>query len=206
METVLQTPSRSARILRRQDQTRQNILTAATRLFVDQGVHGTSVGDILDAADVSRGTFYKFFRNRNDVAAQIIRPMFIHLGDALGRIDSNDPYEVIDSIIAVYADAWRESPDALLLATRDGPALYELFESEHGLARDRLQRLVEQVEPHGILRAGKAEYAVSLLARTTVTVLRVFAGDPDWERLFARTLRGYLIDAPHNNIPAEKLS
>ncbi len=203
METGLQPTAPSARILRRQDQTRQNILTASTRLFVEQGVHGTSVGDILDAADISRGTFYKFFRNRNDVAAQIIRPMFIHLSDALGLIDSTDPYDVVDSIIAVYTDAWRESPDALLLATRDGPALYELFESEHRLARDRLRRLVEQIEPHGILRAGKAEYAVSLLARTTVTVLRVFAGDPDWERLFASTLRGYLLNNPHEN-PAEK--
>jgi len=205
METAVQSSPLSARVLRRQDQTRQNILAAATPLFVDQGIHGTSVGDILDAADVSRGTFYKFFRNRNDVAAHIIRPMFIHLGDALGRIDSADPFEVIDSIIAVYADAWRGSPDALLLATRDGPALYEWFESEHGLARDHLRRLLEQVEPHGILRAGKADYAVALLARTTVTVLRVFAGDPDWEHLFASTLRGYLIDDPHDT-PAEKLT
>jgi len=188
----------SPRIWRRQQQTRQAVLQAAAGLFVERGVHAVSVEDILEAADISRATYYKFFRNRNDVAAQIIRPMFERLGADLAAIDTTDPERIIDGIIAVYQQAWSEAPEALLLATRDGPSLYELFDDVHRLVRDRLRQLFRLVEPHGILLAGKADYAVTLLARTAVTILRVYADDPEWKQLFATTMRGYLLKA-HNH-------
>jgi len=183
----------SPRVLRRQQQTRQAVLAAAAQLFAERGVHAVSVEDILEAADISRGTYYKFFRNRNDVAAQIIRPMFERLGLALKAITSTDPWSIVDGIIAAYQQTWREAPEALVLATRGGPELYALFEDVHRPVRDRLRRLFRSVERHGILRAGKADYAVALLARTAVTILLVFAEDPQWKPLFATTLRGYLL-------------
>ncbi len=47
------------------------ILEAAAHVFTTQGVYETTVQAILDRAGVSRGTFYKYFRNKEEVVAEL---------------------------------------------------------------------------------------------------------------------------------------
>lgn len=47
------------------------ILEAAAHVFAAQGVQETTVQAILDRAGVSRGTFYKYFRNKEQVVAEL---------------------------------------------------------------------------------------------------------------------------------------
>ncbi len=42
----------------------QNILDAATRLFVDRGVSAVGMGDVAEAAGCSRQTLYRYFESR----------------------------------------------------------------------------------------------------------------------------------------------
>jgi AcrR family transcriptional regulator len=48
-------------------QTRQALLEAAERLFAERGYHETSVPAIVQAAGVSQGTFYQYFRDRRGI-------------------------------------------------------------------------------------------------------------------------------------------
>lgn len=45
----------------------QNILDAATRLFVDRGVSAVGMGDIAEAAGCSRQTLYRYFDSRQSL-------------------------------------------------------------------------------------------------------------------------------------------
>jgi AcrR family transcriptional regulator len=40
------------------------LLDAAAALFVEKGIAATSIGDIVDRADVAKGTFYHYFHDR----------------------------------------------------------------------------------------------------------------------------------------------
>jgi AcrR family transcriptional regulator len=44
------------------------VLTAGRRVFVERGYHNTRVDDLVAAAGVSRGAFYRCFRNKEDLA------------------------------------------------------------------------------------------------------------------------------------------
>jgi AcrR family transcriptional regulator len=46
---------------------RQELLDAAERLFVDQGVAATSVDEIVAAAEVAKGTFYLHFQSKEQL-------------------------------------------------------------------------------------------------------------------------------------------
>lgn len=62
---------RSLRAQARREQRRSLILAAATQVFRDKGYHATSVGDIIDAAQIARGTFYLYFTNKREIFAAL---------------------------------------------------------------------------------------------------------------------------------------
>lgn len=51
---------------------RQKIMDAALQLFVDNGLKETSIAEIMEAADLGTGTFYNYFRSKEDVLEQYI--------------------------------------------------------------------------------------------------------------------------------------
>lgn len=59
---------RQAEAARKQEQ----ILDAAARLFAERGFHRTTTKDIALAADVSEGTLYNYFDNKNDLLFSIL--------------------------------------------------------------------------------------------------------------------------------------
>lgn len=52
----------------RGESTREKILDAAVRLFHEYGYNGTSVQDIVTAADVPKGSFYNYFKSKEELA------------------------------------------------------------------------------------------------------------------------------------------
>ena len=62
---------------------RAALLDAAREVFVSGGFHGTRVDDIVDAAGVSHGAFYRYFRNKEEIAqflaAQAMRTVSVTL-------------------------------------------------------------------------------------------------------------------------------
>ena len=54
-------------------QARAEILIHSMQVFAQRGLQRTTVQHLLDASDVSRRTFYKYFRNKMDVLESIYR-------------------------------------------------------------------------------------------------------------------------------------
>ncbi|MCW7754882.1 TetR/AcrR family transcriptional regulator [Desulfobotulus sp. H1] len=72
--------------------TRQNILDAAVRIFREKGFQKARVSDIVSAAGLAQGTFYLYFRSKEDIARQICKKFM----DRFTRIFEED-HEVFDS-------------------------------------------------------------------------------------------------------------
>ncbi|MBO6257996.1 MAG: TetR family transcriptional regulator [Succinivibrio sp.] len=53
------------------EKTRQSILKAAAKLFIDQGYEQTSLSDIATAAGVTRGAIYWHFDNKSDLMCEL---------------------------------------------------------------------------------------------------------------------------------------
>jgi AcrR family transcriptional regulator len=49
------------------------ILSAAVKIFSERGYHGTTLDDIAAAANISRRTFYSYFRSKDDLLRHIYR-------------------------------------------------------------------------------------------------------------------------------------
>ena len=78
--------------------TRQQLLQAARDAFEERGYRAATVAEIVARADTARGTFYLYFRNKEDVFAQVMAENCEELLAA-----TRGPYEQQDRRSAVEA-------------------------------------------------------------------------------------------------------
>jgi AcrR family transcriptional regulator len=57
--------------------TRQQLLTAAGEVFEERGYQATSVGAITARADTAHGTFYLYFKNKEDAFCQVMENVIL---------------------------------------------------------------------------------------------------------------------------------
>ncbi len=70
---------------REREQRYQSILTAAESLFASEGYHKTSMERIADAAEVSVGAVYFYFKNKEDLLVQLLDEIGFRLRALLGN-------------------------------------------------------------------------------------------------------------------------
>ena len=196
------TGSGSEKIRTRQDGTRQRIVSESASLFVAHGYENVSVEQIIAATGIARSSFYRFFANREEVLASIIRPVFVAGLAHLATITARDARGVLSGIFAAYLALWAASPNALRLSTRTGGVHFELFRDVHTPFRERITTLLHLVQQGGELLNGSADYTARLIARTAVPVLEIYHRDARCPELFRSTMSGLLLlptDSPSRN-------
>jgi AcrR family transcriptional regulator len=87
-------------------QARAEILIHSMQVFAQRGLQRTTVQHLLDASDVSRRTFYKYFRNKMDVLESIYRifvdNMLLHFHKEVKQASSAN--DIIRNTTKVYFD------------------------------------------------------------------------------------------------------
>jgi AcrR family transcriptional regulator len=63
--------------------TREHLLETARAVFSERGFHNTSVGAITSAADTAHGTFYLYFRNKEDAFAAVVQSVVLDMYDTM---------------------------------------------------------------------------------------------------------------------------
>lgn len=168
------------------------ILAASAQLFLGKGFENVSVEEIITTAGIARSSFYRVFANREEVLSNIIRPLFERGIECLEAVKPGNSDEVLHGIFETYLTLWHMSTDALRLSTRTGGVHFELFRDLHGPFRDRLVALLASVDPQALAN-GNADYTARLIARTSVPIMEVYAGDRNFVTLFHQTMRALLL-------------
>lgn len=52
---------------------RENLLTQGVTMLMGQGYHGTGLQEILDAANIPKGSFYNYFGSKENFGAEVIQ-------------------------------------------------------------------------------------------------------------------------------------
>jgi TetR/AcrR family transcriptional regulator, transcriptional repressor for nem operon len=71
--------------------TRDRIVRSAAKLFLTRSYQSVGVGDLCDAADVRKGSFYHFFPSKADLAKAVVDRHAGELERRLAAGDSDDP-------------------------------------------------------------------------------------------------------------------
>jgi AcrR family transcriptional regulator len=78
---------RVSRAQRLRESRRAAVLTVARRIFSQKGYHATSINDLIEAADIARGTFYLYFESKRAIFDELLDGLVTTLQAQVKRIE-----------------------------------------------------------------------------------------------------------------------
>ena len=80
----------------------EKLLSSAYKLFTEKGINATSIQDIVDDANIAKGTFYLYFKDKYDLQNKLIIKKSQKLfKDAIDNLDKNVIINFEDQLIFV---------------------------------------------------------------------------------------------------------
>ena len=125
--------------------TKTNILHAAERLFRRRGYDATSVQAIIDAARVSKGTFYYYFKSKEELLDALIEHLTHEVLKDIRAAVESEPASAVARLnrFLMALKAWRLRDMALFKN-----ALQVLLRDENAIIREKsLKRNIALVSP-----------------------------------------------------------
>ncbi|NIM19238.1 MAG: TetR family transcriptional regulator [Candidatus Latescibacteria bacterium] len=103
-------PERKAR---EKEQRRRDIIQTAERVFLAKGLKKATMDDVAEAAELSKGTLYLYFKNKEELyAAVILQGVKVLRSMFEAAVDSaQSGIEKVRAIGRAYADFHKEHPD-----------------------------------------------------------------------------------------------
>ena len=194
---------RSERRREQAEETRQRVLDAARKLFVERGWEGASIAAIAKEARVSEETVYARFQNKRTLLGELVRlavrgadprPISEQAGPrALAAAnDQRDQLRLFAADIVVRLE--RAAPLVMIVAgaSRSEPELAELLARLHSDRMRNLRVLVSALEGNGPLRLPSDEAVETVWALTSPELHQLHSRVGGWTR---RRYRDWLADS-----------
>lgn len=80
------------RIVKAPEERKQELIEVAERIFIEKGYEDTAVSDIVREINVGQGTFYHYFRSKEDILAAVAEKQVAPLAEEIGRIAKSDAH------------------------------------------------------------------------------------------------------------------
>jgi len=184
------------------EETRERLVHAAARVFAERGYEGTRVGDIAEAAGLSRGALYAHFPGKADLLAEAIRARGRE--ELEGLLAGDGPASVADLLVALGSSLQHRSGqqglllvEAIVAARRD-KAVARALSGDTTTNEGVVAELVRGAQASGALDptvppAVLARFCLMLaLGSLLVRTLGLPAtDDTDWTEFIRRLVDGF---------------
>lgn len=90
------------RVVKDPEVRRQEIIEAAQRLFDSDGYTKTSVETIIREAGIAKGTFYYYFKSKQDILRAIVESIVEDVKDYFNSIVENDALTALDKLKEIF--------------------------------------------------------------------------------------------------------
>ncbi len=176
-----------SRRTRKKDETRARIFKAAVHLFREKGFEATTVDEIIERADVAKGTFFNYFPRKESVLGYLSENQLAEAEEHAEAIfAANKPVrEKLIELLQRIASVYEEEPELSRYVMRESMRrAYTPTDAVHIHWHQLLARLVDQgQQTHEFRRdvdAGRAVYVLGSVYMGTVFMwLCCQAGAPD---------------------------
>lgn len=116
------------------EEKQQNILNSATEIFAEKGYYQTSIQNITQKAGVSTGTFYIYYKNKEDVLLSIYQQFFECLDSMIEKKMSEKYSDSVEKLIVCTADIvsfYASNPDLSLILLTKTIGMSKISEDEY---------------------------------------------------------------------------
>ncbi len=113
------------------EETKSKILNTSLELFAKKGYSNTSISEIAQSANISKGLAYNYFKSKEMLMEEVVKILFVEIGKMFVEIDVlKSPYDKLHRIIDLTIDWILENADfwrlyASLLMQEDTKVIVE---------------------------------------------------------------------------------
>jgi TetR/AcrR family transcriptional repressor of nem operon len=173
------------------EENRQTVINVASRLFREHGFDGIGLKDLMKAAGLTQGAFYKQFASKEDLAAQASRRAMESASSRWSAAAAANPEDSLGAVMAFYLskDHCEERMDGCPIvalgsdAARQGSDVKASFEAGIKAYLEVLGRMVAETDG-GELKGKAAAILATMVGALTLS--RV-VNDPDLAQAFLDT-------------------
>ena len=165
------------RVVKKPEERKAEMISAAAKLFAEQGFVRTSVAEIVSAVDVAKGLFYYYFTTKDDMVRAVVEGYCSYLGTLADTIADSEgaAQEKLDRLL--HHEAWEQCFTAPLVADLCMPqhaALYaDMCDRVYAHMGPALERMTRQAlreqgadETQAPQLCGVTLYGILMMARS----------------------------------------
>ena len=156
-------------------QTKEKILKAAEKEFSRRGFHGTQISHIIQTAGVARGTFYLYFKSKEEVFQELLKRVVQDIKEKIKPVDPSREVipQIKQNIANVGEYVLRNKDLARIVLFRSCEPEYariteEFFEEIVQLVKQTLEKGIEM----GILKPINTELIARVIVGGSKEVLK----------------------------------
>lgn len=159
------------RISKKPEERKKELTGIAYRLFLDMGYDNVKVSDIVKEANVAQGTFYYYFKTKEDVLYAILENMIRDMSKQLRTFTENDQIPVLIRFQTVM--------NKLFSPLNEDEPIFKLMQYTDSTVHNHLDELRREVIVpviEGLVRAGVNDGTFRNLNHPTTIVYLIFDG------------------------------
>lgn len=140
-------PDDAATLRPRGQKTRQKLLDAGSTVLPERGYHDTRVDDIAAAADVSHGSFYRYFDNKDHLFHVLAEQAALALMEQISAFPDGAEPGALHRWLQDWFEIYRENGGVISVWQQieyDDPDLPTFSSEAAAVTLDRLSRIVSQ--------------------------------------------------------------
>lgn len=141
--------ARRSRQDRRRERTRAALLRAARDVFERDGFYPARLADITDAAGVSTGTLYNYYRSKEEIFRDVITDVARELSDVAEYEQMDRPRDPVQGLRAAnraYVHGYRRNARLMLLLPQIGEANEDIRALTASIVENYQGRLAQAIE------------------------------------------------------------
>jgi AcrR family transcriptional regulator len=130
------------------DRTRYRLRIAAAQALEEGGYQGLKVADVCTLADVALGTFYVYFRDKTEIATDVVMSFIDHLYEGAREVARGQgDYETIFRTNLFFVQAYRANPGLMRCHVQlqsDEASFRALWQPRHRAWLETLARSIQR--------------------------------------------------------------
>ena len=164
------------RIVKAHDERKNEIIDTAQNLFLTKGYSACSVAEIIDAIGIAKGTFYHYFKSKEEVLDAIVDKGTDMIVNRIYKVLRDDKLDYIEKIVGSLFSMQIED-------TMGNEILDELHKAENSLMHQKsiymivnrvsplLEELIIQGNKDGVFKCKHPHQYLKIILSSSVTLL-----------------------------------
>ncbi|SFM27461.1 transcriptional regulator, TetR family [Gracilibacillus orientalis] len=141
------------------DSKKKRMIEVSLKLFSEKGFHSTSIQQIADQSEVSKGAFYLHFESKDDLLVEIYKYYSETVLQKLNNMqhDTSNPFDQFTKQIGAFLQLFREHKEYLMMHFRDNihlgdkkdDLIFKLHKQSYDWMENRLINIYgEELKPY----------------------------------------------------------